>query len=79
LASGESAGLDGDCRRCGRTEGTTKPIMKIDHISEHGIRRLVDEFYARVRADTELAPIFNRAIRATGGYTLRRCATFGRR
>ena len=46
--------------------------MKIDHISEHGIRRLVDEFYARVRADTELAPIFNRAIRATGGYTLDR-------
>jgi hemoglobin len=53
--------------------------MKIDHISEHGIRRLVDEFYARVRADTELAPIFNRAIPPTGDYTLRRCATFGRR
>src|SRR4029077_17016913 len=39
-----------------------EPIVKIDHISEDGIRRLVDEFYARVRADTELAPIFNRAI-----------------
>ena len=36
--------------------------MKIDQISEDGIRRLVDEFYARVRADTELAPIFYRAI-----------------
>ena len=36
--------------------------MKVDHISEDAIRRLVDEFYARVRADSELAPIFNRAI-----------------
>ena len=36
--------------------------MKIDQMSEDGIRRLVDEFYARVRVDTELAPIFKRAI-----------------
>jgi hemoglobin len=57
----------------------TDPIMKIDHISEDGIRRLVDEFYARVRADTELAPIFNRAIPGDWDYTLRRCATFGGR
>ncbi len=48
----------------------TKPIMKIDHISEDGIRRLVDEFYARVRADTELAPIFNRAIPGDWGLHL---------
>jgi hypothetical protein len=47
-----------------------EPIMKIDHISEHGIRRLVDEFYARVRADTELAPIFNRAIPGDWGLHL---------
>jgi hemoglobin len=36
--------------------------MKIDQISEDGIRRLVDGFYGKVRADTELAPIFDRAI-----------------
>jgi hemoglobin len=36
--------------------------LKIDHVSEDGIRRLVDAFYARVRQDTELAPIFARAI-----------------
>ena len=36
--------------------------MRIDQISEDGIRRLVDDFYAKVRADPELAPIFNRAI-----------------
>jgi hemoglobin len=48
----------------------TEPIMKIDHISEHGIRRLVDEFYARIRADTELAPIFNRAIPGDWGLHL---------
>jgi hemoglobin len=36
--------------------------MKIDRISEDGIRRLVDVFYDKVRADTELAPIFDRAI-----------------
>jgi hemoglobin len=70
LASGEPAGLDGDWRRCGRTEDMTDPIMKIDHISEDGIRRLVDEFYARVRADTELAPIFNRAIPGDWGLHL---------
>ena len=35
---------------------------KLDHVSEDGIRRLVDAFYARVRQDAELAPIFARAI-----------------
>ncbi len=35
---------------------------KLDHVSEDGIRRLVDAFYARVRRDAELAPIFARAI-----------------
>jgi hemoglobin len=43
-------------------DGVTEPIMRIDHISEHAIQRLVDEFYAKVRADPDLAPIFNRAI-----------------
>jgi hemoglobin len=36
--------------------------VKIDHVSEDSIRRLVDAFYARVRQDGELAPIFARAI-----------------
>ena len=35
--------------------------MKIDQIKD-GIRRLVDGFYGKVRADTERAPIFDRAI-----------------
>jgi hemoglobin len=35
---------------------------KLDHVSEDGIRLLVDSFYERVRRDPELAPIFLRAI-----------------
>jgi hemoglobin len=33
-----------------------------DPISDDGIRRLVDAFYAKVRADRDLAPNFERAI-----------------
>ena len=40
----------------------TTMAVKIDHVSEDGIRRLVDAFYGRVRQDAELAPIFARAI-----------------
>ena len=36
--------------------------VKLDRISEDAIRRLVNEFYVRVRADPELGPIFVRAI-----------------
>jgi len=32
------------------------------HIDETGLRRLVHAFYARVREDGQLGPIFNRAI-----------------
>ena len=35
---------------------------KISDVSEDSIRRLVDGFYAKVRRDPELAPIFLRAI-----------------
>jgi hemoglobin len=35
---------------------------KLDHVSEDGIRQLVDAFYLKVRVDPELAPIFARAI-----------------
>ena len=52
--------------------------MKIDQISEDGIRRLVDEFYAGsapipslLRSSIALSP-------AAGAYTSRRCATSGR-
>ena len=31
-------------------------------IDEAGLKQVVDTFYARVRADAELGPIFNRAI-----------------
>ncbi|MDI1344607.1 MAG: group III truncated hemoglobin [Pseudolabrys sp.] len=33
-----------------------------DHPSENAIARLVDEFYARIRADAVLGPVFTRAI-----------------
>ena len=35
---------------------------KLGHVSEDGIRQLVDAFYEKVRLDVELAPIFLRAI-----------------
>jgi hemoglobin len=37
--------------------------MRIGHISENGIHRLVDGFYTKIRADPELGPIFERVIR----------------
>ena len=39
---------------------------RLDHVSEDGIRQLVDAFYVRVRADPELAPIFAAPFPATG-------------
>lgn len=33
-----------------------------DQVSEDGIRRLVDAFYAKIQTDPELGPIFARAI-----------------
>jgi len=35
---------------------------KLEHVTEHSIERLVDEFYKRVRLDPVLAPIFAQAI-----------------
>ena len=40
----------------------TSSAEKLNHISEDGIRGLVDAFYVKVRLDPELAPIFARAI-----------------
>ena len=37
--------------------------MKIDRVSEDGITLLVDHFYAKVRVDPVLGPIFERVVR----------------
>lgn len=33
-----------------------------DQVTEDGIRRLVDAFYAKIRVDSELGPVFAKAI-----------------
>ncbi len=38
------------------------PAAKLDEMTEEAIRRLVDDFYAKIRTDPELGPIFLRAI-----------------
>lgn len=35
---------------------------RYDHVSEDNIRVLVDNFYAKIRMDEELGPIFSKAI-----------------
>lgn len=37
-------------------------MENVSGIDEAGLRRLVDAFYARVRRDAELGPIFNEAV-----------------
>jgi hemoglobin len=37
--------------------------VKIDRISEEGIERLVDCFYAKIRVDPDLGPIIERVVR----------------
>jgi len=41
---------------------STRGLSPVDGLDEDGIRRLVDTFYAKVRADAELGPVFERAI-----------------
>lgn len=36
--------------------------MKAERIDEASLRQLVESFYARVRADDRLGPIFNDAV-----------------
>ncbi|MGE4322731.1 MAG: group III truncated hemoglobin [Sphingobium sp.] len=36
--------------------------LELSDVNEEGLKRLVDAFYARVRADAALGPIFNDAI-----------------
>ncbi len=49
------------------SDGVANDMMymmeKLNHISEESICQLVDAFYVKVRADEELAPIFENAIR----------------
>lgn len=49
---------------------------KLSHVSEDGIRRLVDAFYDKVRLDAELAPVFLRAIPGDWGPHLTRMYAF---
>ena len=44
-----------------------KRPLEIGRLSEDAIRHLVDSFYAKVRADPELGPIFERAIAGDWG------------
>jgi hemoglobin len=41
---------------------SVRGVSPVDGLDEDGIRRLVDTFYGKVRADAELGPIFERAI-----------------
>jgi len=36
--------------------------MKYDSISEHSVRALIERFYARIRTDEVLGPIFEKAL-----------------
>ena len=49
---------------------------RLDHVSEEGIQLLVDGFYAKVRRDPELAPIFLRAIPGDWGPHLNKMYAF---
>ncbi|MBA3519646.1 MAG: group III truncated hemoglobin [Rhizobiales bacterium] len=40
----------------------TEAMVRTDQISEDAIQRLVDRFYARIRTDAELGPIFAAAL-----------------
>jgi len=54
----------------------TSAAAKLDHVSEDGIKLLVDGFYAKVRRDPELAPIFLRAIPGDWGPHLNKMYAF---
>ncbi|HVV40056.1 MAG TPA: group III truncated hemoglobin [Nitrobacter sp.] len=50
--------------------------QRMDHVSEDGIRRLVDAFYTKVRADPELGPIFDGAIKDNWPHHLEKMYAF---
>jgi len=46
---------------------TMQSFAETHEVSEPAIRRLVDDFYVKVRADPELGPVFDRAITGDWG------------
>lgn len=50
--------------------------MNMNQITEEAIRRLVDEFYTKVRADRELGPIFEHEISGDWGKHLATMSDF---
>jgi hemoglobin len=50
--------------------------QRMDHVSEDGIRQLVDAFYTKVRADSELGPIFERKIKDNWPHHLEKMYAF---
>ena len=61
-----------------RREAITAEIMERTGITEAMIERLVHGFYAKVRSDAVLAPVFEARIRI-GSRICSRCARSGRR
>lgn len=57
-------------------ELVTEVNVKIDCISEDGIALLVDHFYAKVRVDPVLGPIFERVVRGEWGRHLETMRNF---
>src|SRR5450759_3311524 len=55
---GQLPSLDNGWRRCRLDRGLAMRTKKIDHLSEDAIHHLVDEFYARIRVDPDLGPVF---------------------
>lgn len=49
---------------------------RMEHVSEDGIRMLVDAFYTKVRADSDLGPIFDRAIKDNWPHHLEKMYAF---
>jgi hemoglobin len=50
--------------------------QRMDHVSEDGIRQLVDAFYTKVRADSELGPIFEHKIKDNWPHHLEKMYAF---
>lgn len=51
-----------ECHNHDRREGDRPVAAPLDAVTEASIKTLVDDFYARVRRDPALGPVFDRAI-----------------
>ena len=49
---------------------------KMDHVTEDGIRQLVDAFYTKVRVDSELGPVFENKIKDNWHHHLEKMYAF---